>query len=111
MAVTISLLLRNWISFLGKPECEETSINSNSQYKQVSRDTPEHKMYNPPHFIHMRHEFSIQQILAVYVGYMSPLYLAYDLAANTRVVCHFDGGFTLVKLALETVFTFALTKR
>ena len=42
---------------------------------------------------------------------MSPLYLAYDLAANTRVVCHFDGGFILVKLALETVSTFAPTKR
>ena len=55
MAIRISLPLRNWISFLGKPECEETSINSNSQYKQVSRDTPEHKLYNPPHFIHMRH--------------------------------------------------------
>ena len=50
-----SLPLRNWISFLGKPECEETSINSNSQYKQVSRDTPEHKLSNPPNFIHMRH--------------------------------------------------------
>ena len=39
MAIRISLPLRNWISFLGKPECEETSINSNSQYKQVLRDT------------------------------------------------------------------------
>ena len=33
MAIRVSLLSRNWISFLGKPECEETSINSRSQYK------------------------------------------------------------------------------
>ena len=68
MTIRISLLLRNLISFLGKPECEETSINSNSQYKQVSRDTPEPKMYNPPHFIHIRHQLSMQQILTVYAG-------------------------------------------
>ena len=52
----------------------------------------------------------MQPIVAEYVGYMSPLYLAYDLAANTWVVCHFDEGFTLVKLASETVFTFALMR-
>ena len=30
--------------------------------------------------------------------------------ANTYVVCHFDEGSTLLKLASETVFTFALKK-
>ena len=33
MAIRVSLLSRNWISFLGKPEGEETSFNSSLQYK------------------------------------------------------------------------------
>ena len=35
---------------------------------------------------------------------------AYDLAANTLVVCRFDEGFTFVRLAEVTVSTFALKK-
>ena len=85
----------------------ETQINSNLQYKQVSPDTPECKMYNPSQFIHMRHQLSMQQILTVYVGC---LYIAYELAANTQVVCRFDEGFTFVTLAVVTVSTFALKK-
>ena len=85
----------------------KTQIKSNLQYKQVSPDTPECKMYNPSRFIHMRHQLPMQQILAVYVGC---LYIAYQSAANTYVVCRFEEGFTFVALAVVTVSTFALKK-
>ena len=86
----------------------KTQIKSNLQYKQVSPDTPEiQNVQSLMWFIHMRHQLPMQQILAVNEGC---LYIAYQSAANTQVVCRFDEGFTFVTLAVVTVSTFALKK-